>query len=221
MAYLLTAMMLGTTADAPLRHLSGAMALLLVAHHVDLRLVRRRGPDLVAPRWAKLGPGRAATGSGCCHCPEHAEHGRVHPRPWPGLALRRPGAVGMAAGLVTGTATAALAETVRGSSPRRATQVATAANMGGLGLGPLVAGLFAQFGPNPTVLVFEVYLELLAVAALGLVVLPESVAVRQRLTLRFTASGFRVGRGEFISAGVAVFGRSPSLASSPRWCRAS
>ena len=113
---------------------------------------------------------------------------------------------GLSAGLVTGTATAALAETVGGSSSRRATRVATAANMGGLGLGPLVAGLFAQFGPNPTVLVFEVYLALLAVAALGLVVLPESLAVRQRLTLRFTGLGIpTVGRGEFISAGLAVF----------------
>jgi hypothetical protein len=40
--------------------------------------------------------------------------------------------------------------------------VTTAANMGGLGLGPLLAGLFAQFGPDPTVLVFEVYLAVLA-----------------------------------------------------------
>jgi MFS family permease len=113
---------------------------------------------------------------------------------------------GLSAGLVTGTATAALAETVRGSSSRRATRVATAANMGGLGLGPLVAGLFAQFGPNPTVLVFEVYLAVLAIAALGLVVLPESLAVRQKLTLRFTGLGIpTIGRGEFVSAGVAVF----------------
>ena len=35
--------------------------------------------------------------------------------------------------------------------------------MGGLSLGPLIAGLFAQYAPAPTVLVFEVYLVLLAV----------------------------------------------------------
>jgi MFS family permease len=113
---------------------------------------------------------------------------------------------GLSAGLVTGTATAALTEIVGDSSSRRATRVATAANLGGLGLGPLVAGLFAQFGPGPTVLVFEVYLVVLAVAALGLAVLPETVAVRQPLTLRFNGLGIpTVGRGEFIAAGVAVF----------------
>ena len=44
-------------------------------------------------------------------------------------------------------------------------------NMGGLGLGPLVAGLFAEYGPNPTVLVFEVYLGLLVIAFIFLLVL--------------------------------------------------
>jgi predicted lipoprotein with Yx(FWY)xxD motif len=44
--------------------------------------------------------------------------------------------------------------------------VATAANMDGLGLGPLIAGLFAQYAPHPTTL-FEVYLALLAVAGKG------------------------------------------------------
>jgi MFS family permease len=126
----------------------------------------------------------------------------------PGLAWLFVGRVlsGVSAGLVTGTATAALTETAGGAASRRATRVATAANMGGLGLGPLVAGLFAQFGPNPTVLVFEVYLVVLALAALALAFLPETVAVRQRLTLRFTGLGIpSVGRGEFISAGAAVF----------------
>src|SRR5438067_5312411 len=77
---------------------------------------------------------------------------------------------GLSAGLVTGTATAALTELIAASSSRRASRVATAANMGGLGLGPLVAGLFAQYGPDPTVLVFEVYLLMLAVAAAALAV---------------------------------------------------
>jgi MFS family permease len=113
---------------------------------------------------------------------------------------------GISAGLVTGTATAALTETYRGSSPRHASMVATAANMGGLGLGPLVAGLFAQFGSDPTMLVFEVYLAVLAAAAIGLVFVPETVADRQRLSLRFAGLGIpRAGRSEFIAAGVAGF----------------
>jgi hypothetical protein len=47
---------------------------------------------------------------------------------------------------MTGTATAALTELVPASASRRASLVATAANRGGLGLGRLIAGLFAQYG---------------------------------------------------------------------------
>jgi hypothetical protein len=105
-----------------------------------------------------------------------------------------------------GTATAALTETYSGSSSRYASMVATAANMGGLGLGPLIAGLFAQFASGPTVLVFEVYLAVLAVAAIGLVFVPETVAGRQKLSLRFTGLGIpSAGRSEFTAAGVAGF----------------
>ena len=126
----------------------------------------------------------------------------------PGLGWLFVGRVlsGLSAGLVTGTATAALTETYEGSSSRRASMVATAANMGGLGLGPLVAGLFAQYGPSPTVLVFEVYLGVLAVAVIGLTAVPETVSARRKLDLRFTGLGIPVaGRSEFIAAGVAGF----------------
>ena len=82
---------------------------------------------------------------------------------------------GLSAGLMTGTATATLTELVPASAGRRASLAATAANMGGLGLGPLVAGLFAQYAPHPTTLVFEVYLAVLAVAALLLLLVPETV----------------------------------------------
>src|SRR5258708_6846117 len=57
---------------------------------------------------------------------------------------------GLSAGLVTGTATAALTELVPASASRRASLVATAANMAGLGLGPLVAGPFPPDPPPPT-----------------------------------------------------------------------
>ena len=48
---------------------------------------------------------------------------------------------GLSAGLITGTATAALTELVPASAGRRASLVATAANMGGFRLGALVAAL--------------------------------------------------------------------------------
>ena len=207
MAYLLTAMMMGTTLPTPLYviyqeqwHFSSWLITLIFASYaagvLTSLLLAGRSSDQVGRR-PVLGVAIALSALST-----------VVFILAPGVGWLFVGRVlsGLSAGLVTGTATAALAETVGGSSSRRATRVATAANMGGLGLGPLVAGLFAQFGPNPTVLVFEVYLALLAVAALGLVVLPESLAVRQRLTLRFTGLGIpTVGRGEFISAGLAVF----------------
>jgi len=113
---------------------------------------------------------------------------------------------GLSAGLMTGTATAALTELVPASASRRASLVATAANMGGLGLGPLIAGLFAQYAPHPTTLVFEVYLVVLAVAGLCLLLVPETVSPRRRPALRFAGLGIpERGRSEFIAAAVAGF----------------
>jgi MFS family permease len=113
---------------------------------------------------------------------------------------------GLSAGLMTGTATAALTELVPASASRRASLVATAANMGGLGLGPLIAGLFAQYAPDPTTLVFEVYLAVLAAAGLCLLFVPETVSPRRRPVLRFAGLGIpERGRSEFIAAGVAGF----------------
>ncbi len=113
---------------------------------------------------------------------------------------------GISAGLMTGTATATLTELIPATAGRRASLVATAANMGGLGLGPLIAGLFAQYAPHPTTLVFEVYLVILAVAGLSLRFVPETISPRQRPALRFAGLGIpEQGRGQFIAAAVAAF----------------
>jgi MFS family permease len=113
---------------------------------------------------------------------------------------------GLSAGLMTGTATATLTELIPASASRRASLVATAVNMGGLGLGPLIAGLFAQYAPHPTVLVFQVYLVVLAAAGLCLFLVPETVSSRQRPTVRFAGLAIpERGRGEFIAAGMAGF----------------
>jgi MFS family permease len=113
---------------------------------------------------------------------------------------------GFSAGLMTGTATAMLTELIPASASRQASLAATAANMGGLGLGPLIAGLFAQYGPHPTVLVFQVYLAVLAVAGLCLFLVPETVSPRRRPVIRFAGIGIpEQGRGEFVAAGVAGF----------------
>jgi MFS family permease len=95
---------------------------------------------------------------------------------------------------------------LRASAARRASMVATAANTAGAALGPLMAGLFAQYLPGPTVLVFEVFLVFLAAGLLALAFLPETVTRRERPSLRFTGLAIPAqGRGEFIAAGVAAF----------------
>jgi MFS family permease len=113
---------------------------------------------------------------------------------------------GLSAGLMTGTAAAALTELVPASGRARASLMATAANMAGLGLGPLIAGLLAQYAPDPTTTVFEAYLAVLAAAGLVLLLVPETVPVRTRPALRFAGLGIPDrGRDEFIAAGVAAF----------------
>ncbi|MGW2305379.1 MFS transporter [Streptomyces sp. NPDC001809] len=95
---------------------------------------------------------------------------------------------GLSAGLFTGAATAYVMELAPKGGGSRATLVATAANMGGLGCGPLLAGLLAEYAPEPLVLPFAVHLGLVAVSLGVLVWLPETVrdrrgpaAVRPRL----------------------------------------
>ena len=72
---------------------------------------------------------------------------------------------GMAIGIASGTATAWIAELEPDGDPGRATVIAVAANMAGLAVGPLLAGLLAQYAGNPLQLVYVVYLGLLLPAA--------------------------------------------------------
>ncbi|GAA4994959.1 MFS transporter [Kitasatospora paranensis] len=86
---------------------------------------------------------------------------------------------GLSAGLFTGTATAYVMELAPRGKESRAAFAATAANMGGLGLGPLLSGLLAQYAPRPLVLPFVVHLVLVATAAAVVFRLPESVTGRR------------------------------------------
>ncbi|WP_370935770.1 MFS transporter [Amycolatopsis sp. cg13] len=72
---------------------------------------------------------------------------------------------GFSAGLVTGTATAALGELHPRGNQAHAGLVATVANMLGLGCGPLLSGVLAAVAPAPLQLSFLVHLALLAPAA--------------------------------------------------------
>ncbi|MFE4054306.1 MFS transporter [Streptomyces sp. YIM B13518] len=88
---------------------------------------------------------------------------------------------GFSAGLFTGAATAYVMESAPPGGTSRATFVATAVNMGGLGCGPLLAGLLAEYAPWPLYLPFAVHLALVACSAAVLLRLPETVAERRPL----------------------------------------
>lgn len=113
---------------------------------------------------------------------------------------------GLSAGIFTGTATVAVVELAPPERQGRATLVATAANMGGLGCGPLLAGLLAQYAPLSLSLCFLVDLALLAFAAVAVVAAPETVANTQppRLQLQRLTVPAQV-RGVFVPAALAGF----------------
>ena len=81
---------------------------------------------------------------------------------------------GFSVGLITAPATAALVELYKGTKPAFPAMVSTAANMGGLGLGPLLAGLFAQYFPDPSRLVFYFFLILVLIATALAIFVPET-----------------------------------------------
>lgn len=72
---------------------------------------------------------------------------------------------GLSIGAASGALTAALSEYEPSSSHRKAALVSTVASVGGLGLGPLLAGLLAQYAPAPEVVPFFVEVVLLIPAA--------------------------------------------------------
>jgi MFS family permease len=112
---------------------------------------------------------------------------------------------GFSAGMVTGTGTALLTDLAATGHLRRASIVSTAVTTGGLGTGPLLAGVLAEYAPHPTLLVFQVYLGVLVLAALALWLVPETVARTGRLDLRFRGFQIPPPAPVFLAAGLAGF----------------
>ncbi|MGW6575991.1 MFS transporter [Streptomyces sp. NPDC054945] len=114
---------------------------------------------------------------------------------------------GLSAGLFTGAATAYVMELAPSGGASRATFVATAANMGGLGCGPLLAGVLAQYAAWPLYLPFAVHLALVAGSAVVLARLPETVRERRPLsTVRPQRPGLPPQvRSVFAPAAIAAF----------------
>ncbi|MDQ2722415.1 MAG: MFS transporter [Actinomycetota bacterium] len=113
---------------------------------------------------------------------------------------------GLSAGIFTGTATAAVIEIAPRSWQNRAAYVATGANIGGLGLGPLLAGLAVQYLPWPLHLDFAVHIGLMAIAAVLVALCPETVNVQPgaRPRMQRLAVPAQV-RATFVSASIAGF----------------
>ncbi|MCY1142016.1 MFS transporter [Actinoplanes sp. Pm04-4] len=142
----------------------------------------------------------------------------------PGLIVAR-FLTGLGVGMLTATATAYLLELHKAHRPEAAGTrfgvVSSAANLGGLGAGTLVAGALAQFVTSPLRTPYVVFLFLLALSVVAVAAAPETVtapAVRpryrpqgvriaghKRTVLVATASAF---------AAFAVFGLFTSLAPS-------
>ncbi|MFJ6749314.1 MFS transporter [Streptomyces sp. NPDC091266] len=126
-----------------------------------------------------------------------------------GLPLLLTGRVlsGFAAGLFSGAATAAVLELAKPGQEAHAGFAATAANMGGLGCGPLLSGLLAQYAPFPLALPFLAHLLLVAVACVVTWLLPETVR-RPGRPSRLRLQGLslpREVRGVFPASAVAAF----------------
>lgn len=113
---------------------------------------------------------------------------------------------GFSAGIFTGTATAALVDLAPGGRRRLASLVAVIVNVGGLGLGTLLAGLLADYARSPLRVPFLVDLLLLVPAIVGLLLVPETV---RRRRLRIRLQRLRVPgevRGVFVRGAAAGFG---------------
>jgi MFS family permease len=128
----------------------------------------------------------------------------------PGLLVARV-VSGVSIGLTQSTATAYLAELHAGHRPgapgTRAQVTATTVNMGGLGVGALVAGLLAQWVGDPLTVPYVVFLIGAVVALVAVAISPETrEAVKPRPRYRpQRASVPAEARGEFYGAALSAF----------------
>src|SRR6202167_2339714 len=144
---------------------------------------------------------------------------------WPGVFGLLTGRIlsGISVGMLTATATAYLSELHAaarpGASRTRAEMVAAAASLGGLGLGPLIAGFLAQYAGAPLQLPYLV-LEALMLAGLAVPGMKPGTARPQpwrryrpqRITVRPAARPTLYAAGAAVAAAFALFGLFTSLA---------
>ena len=113
---------------------------------------------------------------------------------------------GLSAGIFTGTATAALTDLAGPGRQRRASVIAAVANIGGLGLGPLVSGVLASLAGRPLHTSYLVHLALLAAAVAAILAVPEPAPPTGARRLRFQRLEVPVAaRPAFVQAATAAF----------------
>jgi MFS family permease len=111
---------------------------------------------------------------------------------------------GLSAGVFTGTATAAVIEAAPDRWRSKAAAVATVANIGGLGTGPLLAGLLVEYAPAPLHLSFIVHIGLALLAGLAVLVVPETSQRTGQIGVQRLSVPTEV-RGVFVVAALAAF----------------
>lgn len=143
----------------------------------------------------------------------------------PGLIVARV-ITGLGLGMLTATATAHLSELYAHDHPNsdgtRPDIVATAANIGGFAVGVLAASALVQLAPAPVTTPFAVYLVLLLLAALAVLLVPETVRPPaeprryrpQRVQVPPAARTHYLAAAAIAFAGFAILGLFTSLAPS-------
>lgn len=209
-----TTTMLGTTLPTPLypayegRFAIGALTVTIVfatyAIGVLLALVGfGSASDRIGRRPSLLAGLAAAAASSVVFLVTAQVHGHDA-----GLALLLLGRLlsGLSAGVFTGTATATISDLAGGDRKVPASLIAALANIGGLGLGPLLAGVLAKYVADPLTTPYAVHLALAVVAAVAVLATPETVKVDGPRRLGFQKLGVPSGsRAAFVQAGTAGF----------------
>ncbi|MGH7717193.1 MAG: MFS transporter, partial [Vulcanimicrobiaceae bacterium] len=116
---------------------------------------------------------------------------------------------GLAVGIASGTGAAWLVELYGAERRSAATVMATASNMSGIAIGPLVGGLLAQYAPAPLKIPFVVNIVVLVVVGVAIFVVPPET-VQHRVSIGPLDLRPRVGvpkdiRAAFVSPVVTSF----------------
>lgn len=113
---------------------------------------------------------------------------------------------GLSAGLFTSTATATIVNLAPDNKKNQASTIASSVNMLGLGFGPLLCGVLAQYLPYALHLVFIVDIVLLIPAFIGIWLMPEPIQNKQSFQIKVQKLSVPSNiRGTFIYAVIPVF----------------